>query len=132
MFKFLVFLLQIYPINQHEYDVHSGTKHYLVNILTRNCFSRCWDLDDIPCSHACNVLSFWSLELESYTHNFYHISNSILLYSKKTRSIGNVQQISNLYSSNDDPILPPKVKCPSERPRKKRIKSCLENKKTVP
>ncbi|XP_050944055.1 uncharacterized protein LOC127150391 [Cucumis melo] len=75
--------MNIYPVDQHEFEVHHRKKQFVVNILNRTCSCRQWDLDLIPCSHACIALSTRNLNLHLYTDKFYYVSNLINLYTDK-------------------------------------------------
>ncbi|TYK22587.1 uncharacterized protein E5676_scaffold195G00040 [Cucumis melo var. makuwa] len=123
--------MNIYPVDQHEFEVHHRKEQFVVNILNRTCSCRQWDLDLIPCSHACRALSTRNLNLHLYTDKFYYVSNLINLYKKGTRSIGTVNQIKNTHQGGNDGILPPQVKRPAGRPKKKRFTSFLEKKASV-
>ncbi|XP_038885920.1 uncharacterized protein LOC120076228 [Benincasa hispida] len=111
--------IDLYPINQYEFEVHDRSNQFVVNILNRTYSCRWWDLDMIPCSHACIALSRKNLQLQSYVHDFYRVSNLRLLYRKKTRLIGNIQQFTTSHVVGNDPVLPPNVKRPAGRPKKK-------------
>ncbi|KAA0066503.1 uncharacterized protein E5676_scaffold572G00320 [Cucumis melo var. makuwa] len=121
----------IYPVDQHEFEVQHRKEQFVVNILNRTCSCRQWDLDLIPCSHACIALSTRNLNLHLYTDKFYYVSNWINLYKKGTRPIGSVNQIRNTHQGGNDGILPPQVKRPAGRLKKKRFTSFLEKKATV-
>ncbi|KAA0035755.1 uncharacterized protein E6C27_scaffold403G00270 [Cucumis melo var. makuwa] len=123
--------MNIYPVDQHEFEVHHRKEQFVVNILNRTCSCRQWDLDLIPCSHACIALSTRNLNLHLYTDKFYYVSNLINLYKKGTRPIGTVNQIRNTHQGGNDGILPPQVKRPAGRPKKKRFTSFLEKKASV-
>ncbi|KAA0047595.1 uncharacterized protein E6C27_scaffold115G00630 [Cucumis melo var. makuwa] len=123
--------MNIYPVDQHEFEVHHCKEQFVVNILNRTCSCRQWDLDLIPCSHACIALSTRNLNLHLYTNKFYYVSNLINLYKKGTRPIGTVNQIRNTHQGGNDGILPPQVKRPAGRPKKKRFTSFLEKKASV-
>ncbi|XP_008457137.1 uncharacterized protein LOC103496884 [Cucumis melo] len=122
---------QIYPVDQHEFEVHHRKEQFFVNILNRTCSCRQWDLDLIPCSHACIALSTRNLNLHLYTDKFDYVSNLINMYKKGTRPIGSVNQIRNTHQGGNDGILPPQVKRPAGRPKKKRFASFLEKKAIV-
>ncbi|KAA0061274.1 uncharacterized protein E6C27_scaffold455G001170 [Cucumis melo var. makuwa] len=77
-------------------------------------------------------LSTRNLNLHLYTDKFYYVSNLINLYKKGTRPIGTVNQIRNTHQGGNDGILPPQVKRPAGRPKKKRFTSFLEKKASVP
>ncbi|XP_016902695.1 uncharacterized protein LOC107991823 [Cucumis melo] len=123
--------LPIYPVDQHEFEVHHRKEQFVVNILNRTCSCRQWDLDLIPCSHACIALSTRNLNLHLYTDKLYYVSNLINLYKKGMRPIGTVNQIRNTHQGGNDGILPPQVKRAAGRPKKKRFTSFLEKKASV-
>ncbi|XP_050941311.1 uncharacterized protein LOC127149569 [Cucumis melo] len=123
--------MNIYPVDQHEFEVHHRKEQFVVNILNRTCSCRQWDLDLIPCSYACIALSTRNLNLHLYTDKFYYVSNLINLYKKRTCPIGTVNQIRNTHQGGNDGILPPHVKRPAGRPKKKRFTSFLEKKASV-
>ncbi|KAA0046139.1 uncharacterized protein E6C27_scaffold157G00790 [Cucumis melo var. makuwa] len=122
------------PVDQHEFKVHHRKEQFFINILDRTCSYRQWDLDMIPCGqckHACIALSTRNLNLHLYTDKFYYVSNLINVYKKGTLPIGSADQIRNTYQGGNDGILPPQVKHPAGRSKKKRFTSFLEKKVTV-
>ncbi|KAA0038035.1 uncharacterized protein E5676_scaffold237G001590 [Cucumis melo var. makuwa] len=104
---------QIYSVDQHEFEVHHRKEQFVVNILNWTCSRRQWDLDLIPCSHACIALSIRNLNLHLYTDKFYYVSNLINLYKNETHLIGSVNQIRNMHQGGNDGILPLQVKRPA-------------------
>ena len=58
-----------------------------------------------------------------YTNKFYYVSNLINLYKKGTRPISSVDQIKKTYQGGNDGLLPPQVRHPAGRPKKKRLLS---------
>ncbi|XP_008462941.1 uncharacterized protein LOC103501205 [Cucumis melo] len=123
--------MNIYPVDQHEFEVRHRKEQFVVNILNRTCSCRQWGLDLIPCSHACIALSTRNLNLHLYTDKFYYVSNLINLYKKGMRPIGSANQIRNTHQGRNDRILPLQVKRPAGRPKKKRFTSFLDKKATV-
>ncbi|XP_022157216.1 uncharacterized protein LOC111023978 [Momordica charantia] len=123
--------MDIYPVDQYLYDVHNDDRHFNVNILHCTCNFKQWDIDFIPCSHACLAISRRGLELHSFVHKFYHVKTLQLLYSWNVHPIGQIENILPPVQPDDTGILPPNVKRSAGRPRKKRLISRVEATNTV-
>ncbi|KAL6336650.1 hypothetical protein AAG906_035964 [Vitis piasezkii] len=89
------------PINSKECNVNYAGISAQVNLDTRSCTCRQFDLDHIPCAHAIAACRFYNI---SYWVVPNHISDKV--------------------------VLPPKTRRPTGRPRKVRIPSSGEGKRT--
>lgn len=61
-----------------EVQVYGAGVQFVVNVARRTCTSRRWDLNGIPCPHACAV--FFENN-ETYVNEYYSIRTYIRLYS---------------------------------------------------
>lgn len=61
--------LQVYPINNIEYQVSDETKQQDVNLANQSRTCRMWDLLQIPCAHTCIVLTWSHLSTKIISHH---------------------------------------------------------------
>ncbi|XVF88963.1 hypothetical protein PTKIN_Ptkin19aG0093500 [Pterospermum kingtungense] len=52
-------------INSYTFNVKDGLKSYVVNLMHRTCSCRKFDLDLMPCSHACAAIRYYYIQLLS-------------------------------------------------------------------
>ena len=55
----------------HLYQVSSGENTYSVNLVTRTCGCRKWDMTAVPCNHAISAINKAKLRPEEFVHDFF-------------------------------------------------------------
>ena len=58
------------PVDKYVYHVKGGTKDRVVNLTNKTCICHRFNLDLIPCSHACAAIRYvyvWLLYLHMFT-----------------------------------------------------------------
>ncbi|XP_038907134.1 uncharacterized protein LOC120092945 [Benincasa hispida] len=111
-------------INNEEYKVVDGDNHYVVNVISKSCSCCFWDLEEIPCAHACAVLSELNLDSYAFVSDYYFSNTFSSTYKRSIHPIGNHSDWSSV--DVDGNVLPPIVKRQVGRPRKQRILSMGE------
>ncbi|RVW93927.1 hypothetical protein CK203_028168 [Vitis vinifera] len=118
------------PINSKECNVNYAGISAQVNLDTRSCTCRQFDLDHIPCAHAITAYRFYNISC--YTLCSKHFTTKALLssYSECIYPTGNEIDWVVPNHIRDKVVLPPKTRRPTGRPRKVRIPSGGEGKHT--
>ncbi|XP_038880504.1 uncharacterized protein LOC120072166 [Benincasa hispida] len=116
------------PINNEEYKVIDGDNHFLVNLAYKSCSCRVWDLVEIPCAHACAVICGLNLDIYTFVLDYYFCSTLLSTYKGSVYPIGNHSDWRSIDVGVN--VLPPIVKRPVGRPRKQRILSIGEKKRS--
>ena len=90
---------------------------YTVDLVSRTCSCRKWDLSGIPCSHAYSAITLTDEEPETFVHDCYSKEAYMRAYSPV---IGPMDGEELWPKANKGPLLPPeKIKLPG-RPKKVR------------
>ncbi|XP_022155934.1 uncharacterized protein LOC111022933 [Momordica charantia] len=111
--------LMVDHINNVEFQVIHKAENFLVNLGSKSCTCRVWDLEEIPCAHALAVICWTDLNPYSYVSEYYLSSRLLFTYNGSIRPVGNHLDWGSV--AIDVNVLPPIIKCPAGRPRKQRI-----------
>eukprot|EP00261_Vitis_vinifera_P038379 XP_019079622.1 PREDICTED: uncharacterized protein LOC109121562 [Vitis vinifera] len=133
---------EVYPVTPFMngiFGVSIGTTFLNVDIIKRTCTCRGWEMLGIPCEHAAAVILSIGQNVVDFVQDWYKFPMQELIYSGSFSGIethdmpmvandGLVRSITGevFFSLN-----PPHTKRPPGRPRKKRIESQLQDKRTV-
>nr|XP_027193470.1 uncharacterized protein LOC113788095 [Cicer arietinum] len=107
------------------FSVTNGVDTYTVNLHTKTCACRKWDLTGIPCCHALVCIWHNKADPESYVSPYYRKTNFLTCYSYIIMPSNGPKL---WHASNGDPINPPIMRRAPGRPKKKRNKSNDESK----
>lgn len=120
---------QVLRSDEVEFEVLSAERSHIVNIGTRSCSCRDWQLFGIPCSHAVAALTSYTKDVYTYTEKYFTASSYRESYSKEILPIpGKIKWKKEGDVPVDDDIRlvrPPKFRRPPGRPEKKRV--CIED-----
>lgn len=109
----------VFPSAYQVVEVRKRNEVYGVNLITRECGCRLWNLSGVPCIH--DVAAFMHFKLNPYigVSSWYSQSNWFDTYQF---SIKPVYGSKMWRSTINKPSLPPIVKVLPRRPRKNRMK----------
>ncbi|KAF3780927.1 hypothetical protein EJ110_NYTH38062 [Nymphaea thermarum] len=123
---------QVLRSDEVEFEVISGERSNIVNIGTRSCSCRDWQLYGIPCSHAVAALLSCRKDVYEFTEKCFTTAKYRETYMEEIHPI----PAKILWTkppdgggTDDDKlsitVRPPKIRRPPGRPEKKRL--CLED-----
>ncbi|XP_038887651.1 uncharacterized protein LOC120077739 [Benincasa hispida] len=104
------------PINNKEYKVVHGDNHLLVNLASKLCSCRVWNLVEIPCAHACAIIRGLNLDIYAFVLDYYFFSTLLSTYKGSVYPIGNHSELRSVDVGVN--VLPPIVKRLAGRPHK--------------
>ncbi|XP_020258869.1 uncharacterized protein LOC109835298 [Asparagus officinalis] len=112
-----------------EFEVLSSDLSHIVNIGTRTCSCRDWQLYGIPCSHAVAALISSRKNVYEYAEKYFTVESYCRAYSQPIHPVADRSEWSKATEglSEDDEarlVRPPKFRRPPGRPEKKR--GCTE------
>ncbi|GJT47448.1 zinc finger, PMZ-type containing protein [Tanacetum coccineum] len=114
----------VFPSAFQEVEVRRGDEAYEVNLNTRKCSCRMWELSGIPCVHAIAAYTHMKMEPELGVSQFYSKNKWLEAYQHSIRPVPG----SKLWKPVDFPKpLPPIERKMPRRPRKVRIRHPTEN-----
>lgn len=98
-----------------------------MDIVSRSCSCRSWQLRGIPCPHGVVALRYKELEPIHYVANCYSKETYLSTYAHFIRSMNNMK----MWPTSNNPIVkPPKIKKLFGGPGKVRRKEADESRKT--
>ncbi|XP_034676991.1 uncharacterized protein LOC117907534 [Vitis riparia] len=118
------------PINSKECNVNYVGISAQVNLDTRSCTCRQFDLDHIPCAHAIAACRFYNISCYTLCSKYFITKALLSSYSECIYPTGNEIDWVVPNHIRDKVVLPPKTRRPTGRPRKVRIPSGGEGKRT--
>ena len=111
------------PINSKECNVNYAGISAQVNLDTRSCTCRQFDLDHIPCAHAIAACRFYNISCYTLCSKYFTTKALLSSYSKCIYPTGNEIDWVVPNHIRDKVVLPHKTRRPTGRPRKVRIPS---------
>eukprot|EP00268_Persea_americana_P055507 TRINITY_DN6458_c0_g1_i1.p1 TRINITY_DN6458_c0_g1~~TRINITY_DN6458_c0_g1_i1.p1 ORF type:complete len:599 (+),score=106.74 TRINITY_DN6458_c0_g1_i1:679-2475(+) len=112
-----------------EFEVISVERSNIVNIGTRSCSCRDWQVYGLPCSHAVAALLSCRKDVYEYTEQCFTAARYRETYSQVIHPIPDRSEWSKtdegLTDENNCVVRPPKFRRPPGRPEKKRL--CIED-----
>ncbi|KAJ0980361.1 hypothetical protein J5N97_008616 [Dioscorea zingiberensis] len=119
---------QVLRSDDVEFEVLSADHSDIVNIGTRSCSCRNWQLHGIPCSHAIAALLSCRKNVYEYTEKHFTVAMYRETYSHMLHPTPDKSEWSKLNEGVTDDenriVRPPKSRRPPGRPEKKR--NCME------
>ena len=117
-------LLIVQLINPSEFRVTGAPAEGTVNLTTRSCTCRKFDLDQYPCIHAMAASRYRHLPYHVMCSPYYHSDVLHAVYANSIYPVGDVQQWDVSHEIQMRVVRPPFMRCRSaDRPRKNRILS---------
>ena len=118
----------VIPSGFQELEVRSGNEAFGVNITTRKCMCRMWELSGIPCIHAVAAYAHLGRNPEEGVHEWYSQERWFQAYQFSIRPVyGSI-----MWKRTRDPLLlPPLIRRMPGRPKKKRFIAPSENNSQV-
>lgn len=119
---------QVLRSDEVEFEVLSLDRSDIVNIGTRCCSCRDWQLYGIPCSHAVAALISCRKDVYAFTEKCFTLDSYRETYAVEIHPIPERIEWRKMSEDADDDIQvvrPPKYRRPPGRPEKKRI--CIED-----
>ncbi|KAG8368577.1 hypothetical protein BUALT_Bualt15G0060000 [Buddleja alternifolia] len=120
---------QVLRSDEVEFEVLSSERSDIVNIKTRSCSCRDWQLYGIPCSHAVAALISSRKDVYAFTEKYFTVASYCETYAQDIHPLpGKIEWKKNEETNMDDEIRvvrPPKIRRPPGRPEKKRM--CVED-----
>ncbi|KAH7575486.1 hypothetical protein JRO89_XS02G0121100 [Xanthoceras sorbifolium] len=119
---------QVLRSDEVEFEVLSAERSDIVNIGTRCCSCRDWQLYGIPCSHAVAALISCRKDVYGFIEKCFTVASYRETYAVEIHPIpGRIEWRKTSEGADDDTqvVQPPKSRRPPGRPEKKRI--CVED-----
>ena len=118
------------PINSKECNVNYARISAQVNLDTRSCTCRQFDLDHIPCAHVIVACRFYNISCCTLCSQYFTTKALLSSYSECIYPTRNEIDWVILDYIHNKVVLPPKTRRPTGRPKKIRILSGEKGKHT--
>ena len=100
-----------------RYEVEHGVNQYIVDIDKHECSCFKWQVTGIPCAHAIQCIYFLKRKPEEFVNPYFHKDKYLVTYSYFLQPLNG----QNMWpKTNFVPPLPPVVRRPPGRPKRKR------------
>ncbi|XP_054824719.1 uncharacterized protein LOC129322417 [Prosopis cineraria] len=123
--------MEVQPNDVNEFTVVHGKSSFIVYLETRSCSCRKWDFEEIPCSHTCAVISKQRLCAYTFVSRYYTKYSYGCTYGATIHSLGNQCDWAIPSEVLENNLMPPEIRRGADRPKKTRIPSVGEFKRTV-
>ncbi|KAL5702030.1 hypothetical protein ACHQM5_027299 [Ranunculus cassubicifolius] len=112
---------QVLRANEAEFEVISEQGTSIVDIRSRDCSCRGWQLYGLPCAHAAAALSSCRQDAHRFTESFFTVATYRKAYSQTIHPVPD----KSLWENETDMvnINPPKALRPQGKPKKRRARS---------
>ncbi|GKB71862.1 pentatricopeptide repeat-containing protein [Tanacetum coccineum] len=107
-----------------SFEVRSGSDALKVDLSTRTCSCRMWQLSGLPCVHAISAIFKINKMPEEYVPNWFRKHFYYATYHNYLSPVGGIDFWPD--QSQFSKVLPPKPRVMPGRPRKKRIRASHE------
>lgn len=114
-----------------KYQVVDGDVNEIVNLLSKTCSCLVWQYDEFPCSHAIAALWKKNLSPVDYVSTYYTKITYKETYSLTVNPLGDKSFWDVCKVDGNVEVLPPIVRIAPGRPKKKRILSEGEERRTI-
>ncbi|XP_057782269.1 uncharacterized protein LOC131000399 [Salvia miltiorrhiza] len=112
-----------HPALEGRFEVEKHEDRFVVDIVSRSCTCRLWDITGIPCAHACSAIYFLEDNAENYVHEYFFLERYKLLYEFGFPPL-NGEKMWPRAEGYD--VKPPQRKKMPGRPKKRRIRDPSE------
>nr|XP_033508627.1 uncharacterized protein LOC117273562 [Nicotiana tomentosiformis] len=109
-----------------SYHVFSLGRHYTICLLEKKCNGGWFQVDELPCPHAWDVLKSKFLMPEDYCSDYYKSKFVVMIYEVPVYLLPDRNEWNIPAHISEEVVLPPKWKRPPGRPKKKRDKPFSE------
>ncbi|XP_021736277.1 uncharacterized protein LOC110702843 [Chenopodium quinoa] len=116
---------EVTPSFEILFNVNYNLDQLVVNLESRSCTCKKWDMLGIPCCHAVASIYFLGKEPELFVDKCYYRDTYLLVYAGSIPPIEGERH----WPVASMPIDPPPIKIGPGRPRKNQIKDPYENPK---
>ncbi|WOL11106.1 transcription factor interactor and regulator CCHC(Zn) family [Canna indica] len=107
-----------------KFEVQELDRSYVVNLFTRTCSCRYWDICGIPCKHVISCIIWLKEDPDQYVDNYYKREAYMKTYEFLLEPLTG----KDTWPEVGGPfVLPPRVKKMSGRPKKKRRREINED-----
>ncbi|XP_047256249.1 uncharacterized protein LOC107879356 [Capsicum annuum] len=111
--------MTVVPATEYVYTVHDKQKHFIVCIKEKKCSYNAFQIDEIPCAHACPVLEKKNFEKESYCSDLFKPKTVLKTYDVPIYPLSHSDDWIISEITLAEIVLPPKYKRPLGIPTKK-------------
>ncbi|KAL5707153.1 hypothetical protein ACHQM5_025238 [Ranunculus cassubicifolius] len=116
---------QVLRSDEVEFEVLSADyRSDIVNIGTRSCSCRDWQLYGLPCSHGVAAILSCRKEVSVFSEKCFTVASYRLAYSEMLHPVPDQSEWNKVSAENITIVRPPKFRRPPGRPEKKR--QCVE------
>jgi hypothetical protein len=123
--------MEVLPISFTLFEVHHDNSTYVVDMRARSCTCRVFDLDELPCPHACAVGRKMNLRnLDEYCSLMYRTETVLHAYAEPIMPVGLRHEWDVPEEVKQIVVEPPQLRRPAGRPRSRRIPSTGERVRT--
>ncbi|XP_057793599.1 uncharacterized protein LOC131010195 [Salvia miltiorrhiza] len=112
-----------HPALGGKFEVDLNEDRFVVDVGTRSCTCRQWDITGIPCPHGCAVINFLKEDVAGYVHEYYSLAKYKDAYAYGLPPLNGEKMWPR---AEGYPVKPPLVKKMPGRPKKKRKRDPLE------
>ena len=108
-----------------SFEVIESDKSYAVDLHSRTCTCRAWQIDRMPCKHACACIEAKSLSLYDFTDQYYRVE----MYKQTYQAVINpipTFEMDMLPVDDDGVINAPDVRSQPGRRRTQRVPSQVD------
>ncbi|XP_060200535.1 uncharacterized protein LOC132628787 [Lycium barbarum] len=120
------FLEEVEPSTEYVYTVNDEARRFITDLKKKTCSCRMFQMDEIPCPHAWDVLKSKSLMPDEYCSDLFKPKTVIKTYDVPVDPLPDESEWNIPKHICDEFVLPPRYKRPPGRPKKKRDKSLME------
>ncbi|XP_060190296.1 uncharacterized protein LOC132619393 [Lycium barbarum] len=120
------FLEEVEPSTEFVYTVHDGGRRFILNLNSKTCSCRMFQLDEIPCPHAWAVIKKKNLVAEDYCSDLFKPATVLKTYDVPVDPLPDEREWNIPNHILEDVVLPPRYKRPPGRPKKRRDKPLNE------
>ena len=109
------------PTGNDAFEVRNGSHAFKVDLSTRTCNCRLWQLSGLPCIHATSAIMSVNLYPKQFVRNWFRKGLYQATYNNFLHPVGGTDFWPD--QSQFSTVLPPILKKMPGRPRKKRIRA---------
>ncbi|XP_047264732.1 uncharacterized protein LOC124896900 [Capsicum annuum] len=113
------FLEEVISASEYIYTVHDKEKHFIVCLNEKKCSCNAFQLDEIPCVHACAVLDSKNFKKGPYCSDLYKPKTVLRTYDVPVYPLPHKDDWIIPNEILVEVVLPSKYKRPPRRPGKK-------------
>ena len=117
--------LRVEKASGWSFKVIKNDKSYAVDLYKRECSCRSWQIDRMPCKHACACIESKSLSVYDFTDHYYRVEMYKQAYQAVINPIPTFDM--NMFPVDDDAVInAPDARSQSGRRRTQRVPSQVD------